>query len=114
MRASSSPIDPAFDIAPITPGSGDLVDPADGAAYVARAILCEKAGIATVQMLSGNVRVGVPLTIGWNPIYVKQLTIFNTQDANYPTMDSSTTKMDSSSVTFDKNYSNDSIWGVKG
>jgi hypothetical protein len=110
---STTLVDPALDVAPITPGAGDIIDPADSTVYVARALLCGSAGLATIETLSGKTRVGVPLVQGWNPIGAKQLTVFNTQNASYPTFDSGSKTFDSGVITFDTAYANANIWGVR-
>jgi hypothetical protein len=67
---------PAQDISPITPGAGLLTDPVDSAVYVARALLCETAGLATIITPVGITRTGVPLIAGWNPIGAQRVTAF--------------------------------------
>jgi hypothetical protein len=74
---TSSPVDPAFDAAPITPGSGDLVDPLDSSVYVARALWCETAGLVTFKTQAGNVRTDFPLVAGPNPVGAVQVTAFS-------------------------------------
>jgi hypothetical protein len=77
---TSTPVDPAFDAAPITPSAGNLVDQiadgGDGLPYVARALWCETAGLVTFKSQAGNVRTGFPLTAGPNPVGASQVTAF--------------------------------------
>lgn len=73
---TSTPVDPAFDAAPITPGAGYLTDPLDSSVYVARARWCETAGTATIVTQEGNTRVGFPLAAGPNPIGAVKVTAF--------------------------------------
>lgn len=67
---------PSGGIAPITPGSGNLTDSATGEEYIARALLCETAGLATIVDPEGNTRTGVPLAAGWNPQGAIKVTAF--------------------------------------
>jgi hypothetical protein len=66
--------EPAYDLAPITPGAGLLTDPDGGAVYVARALLCEVGGVATIVTAAGKTRTGVPLQAGMNPISAQRVT----------------------------------------
>lgn len=71
---SGSPIHPADDVIPITAGAGALTDAATGLTYVARALLCDVAGTATIVTPRGNTRTAVPLAAGWNPIGAREVT----------------------------------------
>jgi hypothetical protein len=60
-------IGPAGDYIPITTfAASDLVNPTDGSKYTARALRCSCDGTATLKMVSGSVRTGVPLLKGDN------------------------------------------------
>jgi hypothetical protein len=71
-----NPTQPAVDVAPITPGAGLLTDSATSLTYVARALLCETGGLATIVTAADVTRTGVPLIAGWNPIGAKRVTAF--------------------------------------
>jgi hypothetical protein len=71
-----NPTFPAFDCAPITPGAGLLTDPDGGDIYIARALLCETGGLATIVTPEGKTRTGIPLAAGINPLGALRVTAF--------------------------------------